>query len=243
MAQTGVLLDALKKLLKAHGKTYSDVATTLGLSTASVKRLFAERSLSLERLDRICAMLNMEISDLLQKLAEGDWHLKQLTEEQEREIAGDMLLLLVAVSVLNRLTVEDILARFHINRHQCIRKLAWLDRQRLIDLLPKDRIKLRVASNFAWRPDGPIQRFFREKLSADYFSARFSGVQERLLVLSGLLCDTSVKQFQRKLDHLAQEFEELNREDGTLPVEQRPGYTVVLAIRPWTLGVFAEYIR
>ena len=158
MAQTVALLDTLKRALRAHGKTYADVAIKLEISVASVKRLFAERSMSLERLDRICAMLNLEVSDLLRQLGEDDRQLAQLTEEQEREIAGDMLLLLVAVSVLNRLTTDDILERFHIDRHQCIRKLAWLDRQGFIELLPKDRIRLRVAANFAWLPDGPIHR-------------------------------------------------------------------------------------
>lgn len=243
MAQTAALLDTLKKALRAHGKTYADVAITLGLSVASVKRLFAERSLSLSRLDSICTMLNIEVSDLLRQLGEDDRQLAQLSQEQEREIAGDMLLLLVTVSVLNRLTADDILARFHIDRHQCIRKLAWLDRQGFIDLLPKERIRLRVAANFAWRPDGPIQRFFQEKLSAEYFNARFAGPQERLHVLTGMLSDASQQQFQRKLERLAQEFEEMNREDGHLPIDKRPGYTVVLAVRPWIFGAFAEYIR
>ena len=243
MAQTVALLDTLKRALRAHGKTYADVAIKLEISVASVKRLFAERSMSLERLDRICTMLNLEVSDLLRQLGEDDRQLAQLTEEQEREIAGDMLLLLVAVSVLNRLTTDDILERFHIDRHQCIRKLAWLDRQGFIELLPKDRIRLRVAANFSWLPDGPIQRFFQQKLSAEYFGARFSAPQERLLVLTGMLSDASRQNFLRRLDRLAAEFEELNREDGGLPVSQRPGYTVVLAVRPWSFGAFAGYIR
>lgn len=243
MAQTVALLDTLKRALRAHGKTYADVAIKLEISVASVKRLFAERSMSLERLDRICTMLNLEVSDLLRQLGEDDRQLAQLTEEQEREIAGDMLLLLVAVSVLNRLTTDDILERFHIDRHQCIRKLAWLDRQGFIELLPKDRIRLRVAANFAWLPDGPIQRFFQQKLSAEYFGARFAAPEERLLVLTGMLSDASRQSFLRRLDRLAAEFEELNREDGGLPVGQRPGYTVVLAVRPWIFGAFAGYIR
>lgn len=37
MAQTVALLQALKKSLKPQGKTYVDVANTLGLTEASVK--------------------------------------------------------------------------------------------------------------------------------------------------------------------------------------------------------------
>lgn len=243
MAQTSVIVDTLKKALRAHGKTYADVAATLGLSTPSVKRLFSEESLSLKRVDAICAMLDMEITDLLQQIAEEGWQLRQLSEAQERAIAGDIPLLLVTVAVLNRLAVEDILARFAIDEHECIRKLAWLDRQGLIELLPKNRVRLKVSPNFAWRPDGPIQRFFREKLSAEYFHTRFAAEGERLIVLNGMLCDETLKRFHRRMERLAQEFEELAAEDAGEPVDARAGQTVVVAVRPWVFGVFAEYLR
>jgi len=243
MAQSAALVEALKKALKAHGLTYQDVARALDLSTASVKRLFAAQGLTLPRLDAICALMDLEVSDLLQVLADGQRPLQRLDEAVEREIAGDVPLLLVTVAVLNRLGMEDILARFRIDEHQCLRKLAWLDRHGLIELLPKNRIRLRVASNFAWRVDGPIQRFFQTRLAGEYFSTRFSAGDERLLVLNGLLAPATQRQFQRKLERLALEFDELNREDAGLPLAERRGYTVVLAQRPWVFGFFAEYLR
>lgn len=243
MAQTSAVVDALKKALRAHGKTYADVAAALGLSTPSVKRLFSEESLSLKRVDAICAMLDMEMTDLLQQLAEEGWQLRQLSDAQERAIAGDMPLLLVTVAVLNRLGVDDILERFVIEEHACIRKLAWLDRQGLIELLPRNRIRLKVSPNFAWRPDGPIQRFFREKLSSEYFSTRFAAEGERLLVLNGMMSSETLKLFHRRMERLAHEFEELANEDAGRPVDERGGHTVVLAVRPWVFGAFSDYLR
>lgn len=241
MSQTNNLINALKKALKSHGKTYSDVANSLDLSTASVKRLFSEQTLSLKRLDAICAMMDMEVTDLLQQIAEEGWQLKQLSEAQEKEIASDMALLLVTVAVVNHLSLAELLTVFTINEHVVIQKLAWLDRQGLIELLPKNKIKLKVSGNFAWRPDGPIQRFFQQKVSAEYFSTRFTEVGERLLVLNGMLTDGALDQFQRRLERLAQDFEELVSEDRHQPIEKRQGQTVVLAVRPWRFGVFNEY--
>ena len=243
MEQTPALIEAIKKALKAHGKTYTNVGAVLGLSTPSVKRLFSEQSLSLRRLDAICGMLGMEITDLLQQLAEEGWQLRQLSDAQERAIAEDIPLLLVTVAVLNRLSFEDIVARFRITEHEIVRKLAWLDRQGFIELLPHNRIRIKVASNFAWRPDGPIQRFFQRRISAEYFSSRFSAAGERLLVLNGILSEAALSRFHQRMDHLAREFEEFVESDRGQPIDNRLGRTVVVAVRSWAFGAFSEYLR
>jgi DNA-binding Xre family transcriptional regulator len=243
MAQTSLLIAALKRALRARGLTYHDVATELGLSLASVKRLFAEETLSLKRVDAICAMLDMEMSDLLQTMNAQERRLRQLSEAQEAAIAGDTRLLLVTVAVLNRLGPSDILARFRIDELECVRHLTWLDRQGLIELLPGNRLRLRVASNFAWRADGPIQRFFRQRLGKEYFESRFDADGECLFVLNGLITAATAQQFKRRLERLVTEFETLNEDDATRPVESRSGQTVVLAMRPWVFGAFADYLR
>jgi DNA-binding Xre family transcriptional regulator len=239
MAQTHQLIDTLKKVLKAHGKTYGDIAHCLDLSEASVKRLFSEKSFSLKRLDQVCQMMGLEISDLVQQMNErADAVISSLSLEQEREIAGDLELLLVTVCLLNRWTLAEIMERFHLSEPRCITHLAKLDRLRLIELLPKNRIKLLVARNFKWRENGPIQRFFHEKLEAEFFASRFDQDEERLIVLSGMLTKSSNAVFQRKMEHLARAFDELNDDDAGLPLEQRNGLTVVLAMRRWNFGLF-----
>lgn len=245
MAQTQPLIDALKRTLKAHGLTYADVAQYLQLSEANVKRLFSRRSFTLERLDQVCQMMGLEISDLVQEMNEwtGTMAITGLTLEQEAEIAGNLELLLVAVCVLNRWTMQDIIDRFHLTETQCIQHLARLDRLRLIELLPKNRVKVLVARNFKWQENGPIQRFFQEKIEAEFFSSRFDHWDERLIVVNGMLAESSNVVFQRKMEHLAKEFDELNDDDAKLPLEDRLGSTVVLAMRPWSYGLFDSFRR
>ncbi|MBK1887801.1 helix-turn-helix domain-containing protein [Marinobacter sp. DY40_1A1] len=45
------------------------VTDALALSEASVKRLFSEKQFSLKRLDKICALMGIEISDVVRKLS------------------------------------------------------------------------------------------------------------------------------------------------------------------------------
>lgn len=240
MAQVIPLINTLKKALKLHGKTYAHLAEKLGLSEASVKRMFSEHSFSLERLDQACQMMDMEISELVQMMGEGARQLTELTREQEEEIANDLILLLITVCVLNRWTMSDILRYYDIAETDCIRHLVRLDKLEIIELLPRNRIKLLVSSNFSWCENGPIQKFFQSKVEAEFFNSRFDKETESLLVVNGMLASNSNAVFQRKMQRLVQEFNELNDDDAALALEERFGTTVVLAIRQWQYGVFAH---
>jgi len=239
MAQTTQLVATLKRLLKSHGFNYADVAVQLSLSQASVKRLFSEQSFSLERLDKVCQMMEIEISDLV---AEMNSHsrvmVSELSLEQEQEIADDVVLLLVTVCILNRWTMAQLIENFRLSEHQCIQHFAVLDRLKLIELLPGNKVKLRIAPNFKWLDNGPIQHFFQQKIAADFFDSNFTKQQEKLIVINGMLSREGMAIFHRKLTQLAHEFDELNNDDAALALGQRTGTTVVLATRSWKYGLF-----
>ncbi|TRX58116.1 helix-turn-helix domain-containing protein [Thalassomonas sp. M1454] len=243
MAQTSSLLISLKKSLKAHGYTYADVAKHIGLTQASIKRLFSEENISLQRLDQICQMMDLEISDLVLLMNEQQSQLQQLSVEQEQELSQDLGLLLIALSVLNKWTMDEIIEHYELETHYCIQKLARLDKLKIIELLPGNRIKLLVAPNFGWRDNGPIQEFFQHTIGQEFFNSRFNQDEESLIVLNGMLASASNSEFQRKLKRIAQEFEVLNQEDSNLPLEQRFGVTVVLAMRSWRYGLSQHLLK
>ncbi len=90
-------------------------------------------------------------------------------------------------TVVNHWTLDDITTYYDIPTTRCIRKLAKLDRLKIIELLPKNRIKLLVAPNFDWRPNTPIQRFFHEKIEANFFRSHFDKDTDKLIVINGML--------------------------------------------------------
>jgi hypothetical protein len=121
------------------------------------------------------------------------------------------------------------------------RNYAHLDRLKIIELLPKNKIKILVTSNFNWIPNGPIQNFFRNQIGSEFFSTDFNSEQENLVVLNGMLSLASNKEFQLKLNKLIREFDELNKKDFTLPINDRDGVTVVFALRSWKYGLFQKF--
>lgn len=240
MAQTQLLINTLKKQLKLKDKTYADVALCLGLSEASVKRLFAEQNFTLQRLERICDMLELEFAELVAQMTQDLQRISQLSEAQEREIANDVLLLLITVCVINGYRFQDIVQHYRITETQCVQKLAQLDRLKIIELLPNNRIKLRISANFSWLPNGPIQQFFHTRVQQDFFNSRFDKEHEKLLVINGLLSRQSNREFQKKLQRLVNEFDQINRDEAQLPIEERYGTTVVLAMREWQYSLFEQ---
>ena len=244
MAQTKLIISTLKKSLKLHGKTYADVAEHLDLSEASVKRMFAQEAFSLNRLDSICSLMNMEITELMQLVNESNARqITELSDEQEKQLVSDIELLLVTISVINHLSFKEILEAYTISETQCIQHLATLDRLNIIELLPKNKIKIKVSPNFKWRNNGHIQRFFRENIETEFFNSKFAQAQEKLIVLNGMLSQESNVIFQRKFERLAREFDEMANADSTLPLGDRLGYSAVLAMRDWRFSVFDRFQR
>lgn len=243
MEQTEALIATLKKALKLHGLTYRDVAKGLRLSEASVKRLFSQPSFSLARFDQVCRLMGMEIKDLVELMEVERGRISELTERQEEELVSDTKLLLVAFLAVNGWTFREILEYFTLREPELIRCLTRLDKLKLIELLPKNRIKLRIAPNFAWRKNGPIEKFFNAHLREDFLKSHFDAEDEAFVFFSGMLSRSSNAVLLKKFEQLETEFDELNRHDRRLPIAQRFGYSMVLAIRPWHPAAFEPFRR
>lgn len=243
MSQVTALLKTLKRELKANGVTYADVAHRLSISESSVKRLFSESRLSLDRLEALCQIVGMEIVDLVQKMESERKRIEMLTEDQEQEVAGNPMLLLVAICVLNQWTYEEILDTYEISEHECIGLLAQLDRLRLITLEPLNRFRLCVASDFRWIPDGPIAQYFRKNVQPGFMDCNFNGPGEKFEFRSGMLSRAANATLLKKIDRLVAEFNDLHGEDMALPLQERYGSSLLVAFRPWEFEFFREKRR
>jgi len=233
MARGTALVATLKRALKAKGLTYAQVAGRLGVSETSVKRTFTSQGFTLERLDRVCELLEMDLSELVHLAEEERERIHSLTQEQEQELVSDIKLLLVAVCVRSNWTFPDIVAHYAISEPECVRLLVRLDRLKLIDLLPGNRVKLRVAPDFRWLPGGPIERFVDEHVEDEFLESAFDRSREAKIFLTGRLTPASHETLLKKLRALAHDFADLHREDSRLPIGQRHDLGILMALRPW----------
>src|SRR5258705_10268689 len=111
----------------------------------------ARRNLSLARLERICTLMNLEIADLLELARGPGARVTELSEKQERELVGNPKLLLVGMMAVSHWTAAEILETYRFSETELVGLLARLDRLKIIDLLPENRIKVRLPQNFNCR--------------------------------------------------------------------------------------------
>ncbi|MBB5017286.1 transcriptional regulator with XRE-family HTH domain [Chitinivorax tropicus] len=243
MAQSIHLIDTLKRQLRMHGLTYADVASKIGLSESSVKRLLSRKEMTLARLEQLCGLLGLEVSDLARLATEQESTVRHLTDAQERELVSDSTLLLVAVCVINHWSAARILATYRLTEAECIQYLLKLDKLGLIDLMPGNRVRLRVARDFSWLPGGPIEHFFQQRVRDDFLNTRFDQPGEQLLFVHGMLTPDANARLQQRMRKLAQEFAELHQESTHVPETSRFGSSLLLAIRSWELSAFEALRR
>jgi transcriptional regulator with XRE-family HTH domain len=243
MSQTLQLVEALKRLLKARGLTYAQLAEHLGLSEASVKRQFSQASLRLRTLEAICERAQIDFAELARNAEDAQAEVRQLDEAQEADLVADPRRLLVAVCVLNQMSFEQIVAQYRLTKAECVAQLLRLDRLGLIRVLPENRVKLRISRDFHWLPDGPIQRFFRSRAQTEFLDARFGHAGELYRFQHGMLTRAANLRIQQRLVRVQQEFAELHRDSTSAPMEERFGTSLLMAMRPWELPAFEDLRR
>ncbi len=243
MAVSVELIDALKRLLRGQGLTYRELAARVKMSEAAVKRMFSLRAMSLQRLEQICDVLDVGLSELAAESARGRESMAELSEAQEKALVSEPALLLALFLSLNRWRQQDVLAQFSFTEPQWTSLLIKLDRLGIIELMPGNRSRPLTARNFRWRADGPMERYFRLKLLGDFFADPFDGAQDALFLLSGSLSVAGVSQLRLRLEELAREFDALLARDATLTADERVGVSLVLAQKPWLLQLFQPFRR
>jgi hypothetical protein len=161
-----------------------------------------------------------------------------LTVEQEQEIVSDPRLMLIALCAVGNWTFDDIVHAYDIAPAEVLRYLARLDRRRIIELQPGNRIRPLISRTFSWLPDGPIQRYFRERVEHEYLGSKFDRPGELFLFVSGMLSRKSTADLIARLRKVAGDFAELHNDDRALPLADRHGTSLLLAIRPWEPRAF-----
>lgn len=239
MSECAQIIAVLKRSLKARGTTYRDLATAVGLSEASIKRIFAEETFSMARLEQICTALGLSIMEVARMAAQqtspGG---QQLTLEQEETLASDSRLLACFHLLLNGYETSGIASELDLQERELRRLLVKLDAAKLIELQPKLKVRLRTSNVISWRSNGPVRRLYEQQVKTEFLQSDFNGRHESISFASAELSDASAKILTRKAELLARDFAELAALDAGLPDKDKRSMGLLIALRPWVFSMY-----
>ena len=237
-----VLFDALKMHLKARDLTYADLARSLKISEATVKRVFSEKNCTLARLDEICNVVQVDIAELTRTVPRGSRLLSRLSRDQEEELIADPRLFVVAVSAMNQMRLEEIVETYRISEAQCLSVLLRLEKIGFLQLHENNRIRLRVSRAFAWIPEGPIMKYVKAQM-ADYFKHSFDAPGDFMRIVNVRLSKEAQAALLSRIEQIAREYSDQHDADSHLPLAQRNPVSVLLAVRSWEPAAFKALRR
>ena len=236
------LFEGLKMHLKARGMTYADVAHALKISEATVKRIFAQRNCTLDRLDELCQLVQVDVAELARGMPRESRLINRLSLEQEEELMSEPPLLLMAVSALHQMRVDEMVRLYELDEAQCVRLLLRLERIGILELHENNRIRLRIARTFSWIPDGPIMRYVKSQLP-DFFDHAFERPGELMRMISIRLSAEAQVTLLQQVEQIAREYSEQHNADARLPLEKRHPVSVLFAVRSWEPALFKNLRR
>lgn len=238
LSQLTEVFETLKSSLKQQGITYKKLALYLNMSEANIKRMFSLKQFSLTRLEEICNMLNISLSDLFLLVENNKKKLVELTAEQEQELINNTKLFLVAACARDGWKFEEIIQYYQIDRFECVKLMAKLDRLNMIQLLPDNQYKMLISQDFHWIPNGPLEKHMEKNGINEFIASSFTGENSFRFYIRGTYSQASINIIERKLKQLKKEVAILNQEDSLLPLKERQHVGLILAMRPWEMAQF-----
>ena len=241
MSGAAVLVKGIKIRLKTQGISYRRLAELIGISEPTVKRDLSRGNFSLQRLDRICDALGVSVADLVQPVDHAP--LTELSERQEQALVSDPRALVVTYLIVNDWKFDEIVSACRLDENELVSILLKLDELRIVDFHPPKRMRKLTARNFSWRKDGAVQEYFLRRVIPEFFNARFDAPGDEFRFVGGLLSSSSMLRLQASIRRFADEYEQLAHQDARLPLEERHGWSAILALRFWEYSEFSKLRR
>lgn len=212
------LIDAVKFVLKQHGKTYKQVAEQLAVSEATIKRWFGDGDMSLSRLNQICQWLNIGIFDLAEVAKREHEPLSELTQTQQQFLA-DCPPLFYLLGVLQQgMRLFDIISDYGLDRVVLYRLLRQLEGNGFIELAPNDKYRLLVQGRIAFSASGPLRPLLLQMNQRFLSLVVECAEQDHYLFESGFryLSPASFNELAAELVELADRYRAIGSRDAKL---------------------------
>jgi transcriptional regulator with XRE-family HTH domain len=237
VSQIDQFLNALKRALKNKQWNYKQVAEVLHVSESSVKRLLSNKKISLDRIEKICDATGISFADVC-KLAE--WQDEDpylvLSLEQEKILSENPRLLHYFTLLTDGYKPPKIEKEYQIPQVESKKFLYTLDKCNLIELHPKDKVKLIKNGLFRFRREGPVGKVVFQQLREGYLYSDFKANDEFLRFGMRRLSSAALGKLKARIEKIYLELEEEGNYEMQIENNDKE-YGVLFAFRPWQYSI------
>lgn len=154
----------IRRKIKEKDYTQDEFSKIIGVSIATLNRWLRGEGLLFSDLSLMAEKLEIKLSEIV-TLAEGDMVSNfTYTLEQENSFANTEGLLAFFDHLLKGKSVSSIARSYKLSEKSLNFYLSKLDKLKLIEWLPHNKVKLKVNGEPRWLTGGPLSHKFRKQI-------------------------------------------------------------------------------
>ena len=241
-SQVPVLMTVLRELLRAHGIRQRDIAERLQVCERTVTRWLSSETIEAALIEDLCGLVGVSFFDLCELAGKRvEQRVSHLTTAQEQALAEDDLLTYVFMQLLKGWSADEIRLDLELAEPILIDALIRLQKIGLIELLPRNQVRLRTVQAVQWRPGGPFSRIVNRWLKRCLENADYNEPDSLWRFDEIKLSAASRAQLRLKFETLIEEVQALSDLDRRLNADAREWYALILTARPSELLPYPKW--
>lgn len=231
--------------MKSSGVTYDQLALKLSLSTATIKRLLnGHIPMSIVRLEEVCRILGIDFYELARISKYGiKAQVTFLTLEQEKTLADNEELFVVFYLVVMGKSFEEIINEYRFTRSQIIKLASKLETLDILELHPKNKLKMKVYRKSRWNFDGPLHKKYMIAMAKEFAQEVYEKQDSFRFFFNCPVSAESRNIVLSKMRDLTREIERLSETDLNIEKKTETSMNIFIGAREWMPPVQRKYLR
>ncbi len=164
-------MQLIKARAKSQGLTQEVLAKRLGVSLPTIKRWYGGGTITLESLGLLVNQMGLTLTEVFSSIENASTPTFQYTDEQERFFSSNPDYLAYFDNLLRGYSPDHIQRKFKLPERECVSYLSKLDKMKLIEWLPKNKVRLLVTGEPVWKTGGALVTKLRKDIFESFLES------------------------------------------------------------------------
>lgn len=230
---TSSIIKFIKKELKNQQVTYHQLARYLNMTEAGVKKLFGREDISLSKLNSICQLLNLSVSDFLKKAENDDVDVFSFKPKDINFFLNNPHYFHFFMKLsYEQKTPKEIQTQYKLTAKTITTYLKKLEELGLIKRHPLDRIQTMGGIPLAIKTNGTELEKIKYNIAIKILSQMQKNMSPDLKGAGLYLSDAELTEFSTKIQNIIIEYSNKSRVNRKSKSESMKDFTFMSFLSP-----------